>query len=329
MLNPATNNRRLDAAPPVIANALLFSGAAAIIVYATLILPFWLLEPYPWLAWTLIPAALATPTSWAVLHEAIHGGLFPNRSANLRAGRVLSILFGSPFRLLRFGHLTHHKLSRTAFDRSEAYDPAKTSWLSATVYHFGRIFGGLYFAEVVASLLALLPRGQAEKMAIAFFGLPDAVREGEKLPDTGASAVKALVNGSNLREMRIDGIAALGLIALGFAAYGEQWMLFAGYFLARGFLISLLDNAPHYGTPISDRTWSYNLGLPGWAGALILYFNLHRVHHRAPYLPWNHLPRAFQASQDRFDGGYLALVAQQLRGPVPLARLRGLEIPKG
>ena len=38
---------------------------------------------------------------------------------------LLAILHGSSFRLLRFGHLTHHSYNRFLRDRPDSFDPAR------------------------------------------------------------------------------------------------------------------------------------------------------------------------------------------------------------
>ncbi len=76
-------------------------------------------------------AALASPTHWALIHEAIHGLLLPGRVANERLARVLAILFGAPFRAVRFAHLRHHRYNRSVAGREEVYDPALQSRVAA------------------------------------------------------------------------------------------------------------------------------------------------------------------------------------------------------
>ena len=57
--------------------------------------------------------------------SAIHGVLLPGRAANERLARLLAILFGVPFRAVRFAHLRHHRYNRTPWGREEIYDPAE------------------------------------------------------------------------------------------------------------------------------------------------------------------------------------------------------------
>src|SRR5436190_6761952 len=45
-------------------------------------------------AWLLLPIMLLQPLHWGLLHEGIHGRLFPNRRANEFCSRLLSVLLG-------------------------------------------------------------------------------------------------------------------------------------------------------------------------------------------------------------------------------------------
>ena len=56
-----------------------------------------------------------------------------DRQRNLRAGRLMAVLLGSSFHVLRFGHLTHHQYNRNPIDRPDIYDPAVTPRLKARI----------------------------------------------------------------------------------------------------------------------------------------------------------------------------------------------------
>ena len=120
-------------------------------------IPAWLLPISPWWGLLLVPVALANNTMWSLIHEAIHGHLFTRRRSNDHAGRMLCVLYGAPFRTLQVGHLMHHRYSRTARDRTEVYDPARTSRLGASARYYVRLLGGMYLLEVLGSLSCLLP----------------------------------------------------------------------------------------------------------------------------------------------------------------------------
>ena len=86
----------------------------------------------------------------------------------------------------------------------------------------------------------------------------------------------------------------------------------------RGLLVSLLDNAFHYGTPLGQRRHARNLAAPPVLAELILNFNLHGSHHLRPGLPWWRLGEFHRAAGHPIDGARVAAVLGQLAGPVPL-----------
>ena len=97
------------------------------------VLPLWLLPIDARWGWLLLPIALLTNFFWALHHEAIHGGFQADRQRNLRAGRLMAVLLGSSFHVLRFGHLMHHQYNRNPLDRPDVYEPAVTQRRQARV----------------------------------------------------------------------------------------------------------------------------------------------------------------------------------------------------
>ena len=92
--------------------------------------------------------------------------------------------------------------------------------------------------------------------------------------------------------------------------------------MARGFLISFLDNVYHYETPVSDvflRQESYVCRRP--LAGLLLNFNLHGIHHINPAISWIDLPKAFDVQAGKYHGDYFAAALRQLRGPIALQDL--------
>jgi fatty acid desaturase len=124
-----------------------------------------------------------------------------------------------------------------------------------------------------------------------------------------------------LREIRFDGLLTVSWLMFAFLCYGENWPLLLAALVARGFLISFLDNVYHYETPVSDIFYAKNLWLPRPLMKLLLHFNLHGIHHVNPAIPWIHLPKAFVAEAGRFQGDYFAASLHQLTGPIALQDL--------
>lgn len=262
-------------------------------------------------------AALASPTHWALIHEAIHGLLLPGRAANERLARLLAILFGTPFRAVRFAHLRHHRYNRTPWGREEVYDPVTQSRPVAYALHYSRITFGLYLGEIALSLLCWLPRRVLRARLSAL--CPD-LRDGSGSMITVAE--RDVLGAAALTQIRFDAACIIALYAAAFALYAGRWPILAAMLLIRAFISSQLDHAPHHDTPLDRRDHALNLGAPRWLCGVLLNFNFHRVHHQHPNLPWRSLPSraAFEPGDISFARGVL----RQWRGPIALRESTGV-----
>ncbi|TDQ84623.1 fatty acid desaturase [Dongia mobilis] len=298
-------------------NIALLAGYGGAAMAAYFLLPLLIHRQGVTWAWLLLPLVLASNGYWATLHEAIHGQLLTGAGANRRAGRVLAILWGSSFRLLRFGHLMHHRFNRHALDRPDCYDPARDRPAAARLRFYGEILGGLYLLELLTPLLYLLPRTLVE-------GLVARVYAGDEgaMPRLRQLALQTLAGAEGVAEIRRDALLAWGLILLALWAWGAYWPAFALFLIGRGLLVSLTDNVYHYATPLDRVEFAYNLRLPRPLQALFLNMNMHRVHHRHMQAPWWQLPHFFAADRDGYDGSFMRGLARQARGPVPAASAR-------
>lgn len=290
-------------------NLALLTGHAGSALLAYFGLAFLARSSDPLWCWGLLPLMLLSNGYWATLHEAIHGQLLSGAKANRRAGRVLAILWGSSFRLLRFGHLMHHRFNRHKLDRPDVYDPGTTSALAARLRFFTELFGGLYLIEVLTPLFSLLPRPAVRHLVSRLYA-------GDEMTRLRPLALQALSGEKGIAEIRQDGAAAVLLLAAGFLAWGPWWMAFAGFVAGRGLLVSLIDNVHHFRTPLDQVDYAYNLSVPAPLGLLLLNMNMHRVHHRHVQAPWWLLPRCFVTSHERFDDTLVNAALRQLSGPV-------------
>lgn len=310
----AANHRFETGPPPERLNLALAGMQVALNLYQFLLLPFLLLPLSPWWALTLIPLVAANNPLWSLLHETVHGSFHRSSRINRLAGRALAVVFASPWRVLRSGHLLHHRLNRTAADRPEAFDPEQTTALRAAPAYYYQLVVGLYLSQLLSPIAFYLPQ-RALDWARPRFLDPESY--------SGQAAV-ALTRPESVAEIRVDGAFIALLLATSLYAYGSFWWLLPAILAARCVCISFLDYVYHYGSPIGRRLHAYNLGLPAPLSAALLNFNLHAVHHRHPNLPWRWLPAAFEAERDRYHADYVSAAARQLRGPIPLPALAAL-----
>jgi len=298
---------------PTAINFSLAAFYAAANLYQFFILPLWLLPVNTAWAWTLVPLALLTNPFWSLIHEAIHDLFDSNRAINAFAGRLLAVIFGAPFPVLRLSHLLHHKLNRLPVEGTEYFDRRKTSKGAAASGYYFQILFGLYLVEVLSPLWFFLPRSWLQAFKEKY------------LPRDSVSGIlmqNRLAAGA-LREIRIDGLLALSWLGLSFCVYGAHWPILLAIVAGRGFLISFLDNLYHYETPVGDIFYAKNLRLAAPLSKLLLNFNLHGIHHVNPAISWINLPRAFEVQNGEFEGGYFTAAWRQLRGPIALQDLPG------
>jgi fatty acid desaturase len=280
-------------------STLLVAGALGSLILQLFVIPLAMLP-----GWLLVPLVLTSTPLWSILHESVHGSLLRDRTWNDRLGRALALGYGAPFILLKSGHLLHHLFSRTPRERTEVYE-SPSSWASHAPTYYLRLFGGLYLAEVASVVLALAPRRLWHRL-----------RHLLDTPDTITALLFDAITGRRLGQFRLDAVLIVLIYAGAFLAYGSRWWMLLTVLAGRALLVSLADNAYHYGTALDEPLEAMNLRLPRPLESFVLAFNLHGVHHKHPGLAWPDLRAAFLADGGRFDLGWWHAVARQLRGPI-------------
>ena len=124
-----TEKRLEEPAVPIPAaiNMALAGLHALVNVYQFFVLSLWLLPANTAWGWTLLPLAVLNNPYWSLIHETIHDLFHPARRINTLIGRVLAIMFGAQFRVLRLSHRLHHKLNRTPMEGTEFFERGNTS----------------------------------------------------------------------------------------------------------------------------------------------------------------------------------------------------------
>jgi len=303
--------RRADPSIPTITNLALAGLHCGIGLFQCFVLPIYLLPKSPVWGFVLVPLALMTTPLWALLHEAIHDVFNASRRVNRCAGRLLAVSFGSPFHVLQLTHLSHHKFNRARTEKgTEIYDSQKVSRLRASVYYFFYVFCGLYWVEVSSIVLFFLPPRAFGRMR-------------RRLLDRGNPQEKWLagkfMDETIVRQTRIDGLAICLILSSSAFCFGRHWLMFTALLMARTLLVSLHDNVYHYGTSVGVTVSGHNLFIPKFFATLVLNFNLHRIHHRHPNVPWIKLPDYFARQSETYDRNFLIALVQQLRGPIPIS----------
>lgn len=259
---------------------------------------------------------IATPLHWGLIHEGIHGNLAPDATANRTLSRLLSIPLLVPFEVVRFGHLMHHGFNRNPLDRPEAVEATRPSLLDRARFYLHLLFGTSAI-ELSVPLLFLLPRAGINWAIGKIYGLDDPqVKRIRKMAET------TFLDPDRIARIRVDLLLTVLLVVVSLHLAGDAWPWVAAALLLRGVTISVLDNAPHYGTPVDSGQDATNSRAPAPLRALLLNSNFHGIHHARPNLPWTALPQAFAAMGARYGAAWLAMVARQFRGPLPSSSLK-------
>ena len=302
------DRRQPDPRRGSVVNVWLMSAVGVLSVFQLFVLPLWLIPANPAWGWALLTVPLMTTPFWSLVHEAIHGTLLADRARGDRCGRAMAVAYGAPFILLKTGHLLHHRFSRTPRERVEIYDPARTTWAKVAPVYYLRLVIGLYLLEVASIGLALLPAAALRRLAVR-----------AESPDTVAGLLlERIAADRNRGQFRVDAALIVLLYAGAFVAYGAHAWMLALAIVGRALVVSISDNAYHYGTKLDAPLEAMNLRLARPLERFALSFNLHDVHHRHPGLRWHELRGQFLAEGSPYHLGWFTAAARQFNGPIKL-----------
>ena len=84
---------------------------------------------WPLIVLSAVVFSFVNNTMFSLLHEATHGILHPNRTANDWLGRTAAAFFPTSYSMQRAFHLTHHKHNRSEFEQFDYLRPADNRFL--------------------------------------------------------------------------------------------------------------------------------------------------------------------------------------------------------
>lgn len=212
---------------------------------------------------------------YAVIHEAEHGLLHPNRRINDWLGAGLALLFPAPYHLIRQGHLGHHRRNRTDDEAFDCYFDEDRPWLKRLIFY--GIITGCYWILVACSnvLVLAVPFLFTER----WFGF-----------DRPSAAFMEALDPRLFRRIQLEAAAAIGLHMFIIWFFGVSPLVYAAVYFGFGFSWSAMQYVHHYGTPRDVVDGARNLRCPAWIDAVWLNHNWHLVHHQKPHVPWPYLP---------------------------------------
>ncbi|MCX6855587.1 MAG: fatty acid desaturase [Verrucomicrobia bacterium] len=237
-----------------------------------------------WLLAVALGYGLVMNSAYAMLHEAEHGLLHPDRGVNDLTGVVLALFFPAPFHLIRQGHIGHHMRNRSDDEAFDFYfDGESRVWKYLQLYG---ILTGLFWLVIVFSnvLAALAPR----------ILRPNSVKF-----DRSSVALMESLNPRWMPLVRIEAISAIllhgGLIWLWQIPIMHWFATLAGF----GVIWSAMQYVHHFGTERDVMNGAKNLRTWRWLDALWLNHNWHLRHHRHPTVSWIYLPQLDEGPQSR------------------------------
>ncbi len=249
----------------------------------------------------------ANHTLFALLHEAVHGVLHPDRRVNEALGRVLAAMFPTGLGLQRAFHLGHHRRNRTPAEQFDYLRPGDRPLLKRAQWY--AILTGLYWAFVPLGALAYL-------VSPRLFRARGLRGTGALARQTSAEAMFAGLDGAPSGRLRLEILFSLALQAALAAALGLSlggWLLCYAAFAVNW---SSLQYADHAFSRLDVREGAWDLRVNPLVRLVLLNYTCHRAHHKHPEVPWIHLPR--HVDERAVRPAYLATWLAMWAGPRPL-----------
>ena len=220
--------------------------------------------------------AIVGNSIYAIVHEAEHNILHPNRTVNTLLGSFMALFFPAPFHLIRQGHLGHHQRNRSDDEAFDLYFEGESPFLR-WLQLYG-IITGMYWCIVALSnvVVVFLPWLLSRKHFE--FNQPSA-------------AFMESLNPRYWRIIRLEGLLAM-LLHAGIIYVLQVPLLHYGVvYLGFGFSWSAMQYLHHFGTERHVLRGARNVWFLAPIDLMWLNHNWHLTHHKQPTVPWIYLPQ--------------------------------------
>ena len=255
-----------------------------------------------WLPIIVIFFCLMMQGVFSMMHECFHSHGHRNSKANKLMCWLATTIFGASATLIRINHLGHHVRNRTRAELVDFVEPDESALKKTIAYYFA-IFGGIWLASFVGSLiLSVLPYRAIERLK----------RSADK--NTYAAAFADFTS-NDITMIRYEVLAALLWWGGAFWLLDLQIFYVLLFYIAFALSWSSLQWIYHVRTPLDVVEGTYNLRAPWLIRILFLNFNYNLTHHRDPGVRWQLMHAVTDLSETRpFWYAWLAI----LRPPEPL-----------
>jgi fatty acid desaturase len=219
-------------------------------------------------------------TIFALLHESVHGSFYPSHQVNEWAGRIFAGFFPTIFSVQRISHFGHHRRNRSDEELYDYYLPHQSWWLKT--YWIYLLLTGFYWMIIPVAMLlyVLCPFAFRARWfqngPAAFYGFKPFVRDIACQP---------------IATLWCEGLLSLALQMLIIWSLDLSFLGWLLCYWAFGINWSSVQYTDHAESPRDVIEGAWNLRFSRLSQALFLNYNYHLAHHRAPNVPWLHLPR--------------------------------------
>ncbi|HYO14944.1 MAG TPA: fatty acid desaturase [Thermoanaerobaculia bacterium] len=260
-------------------------------------------ESWAWRIAAALAFSFVNNTIFSLLHEAVHGVFHPRRGVNEAFGRLTAAFFPTGLGFQRICHLGHHRRNRSDVELFDYVLPGE-SRLVKSLQWYGILTGVYWLLPPLACLLYLLcPR------VFRFRGESRIVRQ------TSADAMLSGFEGAPETRVRLEilfsflvQVALWTALDLSLAGWGFCYAAFALNW-------SSLQYADHAWSERDVHDGAWNLRVSRVVQALFLNYHHHKAHHQHPTVPWLHLPKYVDTSEER--PSFLSIYFRMWRGPRP------------
>jgi fatty acid desaturase len=264
-------------------------------------------------SWGLILAAavvfsFSNNTCFALLHDAVHGVLHPNKKVNDALGIYLSAFFPTGLTYQRSMHLAHHRVNRTDDEMYESYYP-RDNRIIKNIQLYGMLTGFFWPLAVLSW--------------VSFLCLPNAIRyvfvkngANKRIKHLGANHyMKAILENRNQRRMKLELLYSAAFQIALFLAFGANALPWFLCYYVFSINWGSLQYADHAYSKRDIRYGAWNLKINPYVQYVFLNYHAHLAHHSYPQVPWIHLPKFVDPAAE--SPGFAEIYLKLWKGVVP------------
>ena len=284
--------------------------ALSVVAAAVSMMLLWCCSHAHWWVWAFAAAiafSYTNNTTFALLHESVHGLFHPRRAVNEWFGRCNAALFPTALLFQRTCHLGHHRRNRSDAELFDYYKSGDNRLLKFAQWY--GILTGVYWI--------LMPLACALYLLCPWVFRLKSLRNADShlANQTGADAMLAGFENVSGRRLRGEILLTLAIQA---ALIYCLHLTFAGWLLCYGcFAVnwSSLQYADHAWSVLHVYDGAWNLKVNGVVQYIFLNYHHHRAHHQNPHVSWLHLPEHVEWAAER--PSFLRIYLKMWMGPRP------------